>query len=106
MGDLLGWVAEGRIRPPTTTAFALDDVAQAHRALETGETVGKLVLVPADRRPDVARALPPDGGDAARGSVARLHRLQEPVGVPGRSREQADEHESEGRDDEPDATAS
>ena len=46
MGDILGWVGEGRIRPPTTTAFALDAVAQAHRALETGETVGKLVLVP------------------------------------------------------------
>lgn len=46
MGDLLGWVAAGRIRPPTTTAYDLANVAQAHRALETGETVGKLVLRP------------------------------------------------------------
>ena len=46
MNAILGWVADGRIRPPTTTTFALDDVADAHRALETGETVGKLVLVP------------------------------------------------------------
>ena len=46
MGELLGWVADGRIRPPTTTTYPLEDVAEAHRALETGETVGKLVLIP------------------------------------------------------------
>ncbi len=46
MGELLGWAAEGRLRPPTTTSYPLANVAEAHRALETGETVGKLVLVP------------------------------------------------------------
>ena len=46
MDELLGWVGEGRITPPPVTEFALDDVAEAHRALETGTTVGKLVLVP------------------------------------------------------------
>lgn len=46
MGRLLAWVDEGRITPPPVTRFPLDRVADAHRALESGSTVGKLVLVP------------------------------------------------------------
>ncbi len=46
MGRLLAWVEEGRIIPPPVTRFPLDRVADAHRALESGSTVGKLVLVP------------------------------------------------------------
>ena len=46
MGDLLGWVGDGGITAPPTTTFALDDVVDAHRALESGTTVGKLVLLP------------------------------------------------------------
>ena len=46
MGRLLAWVDEGRIIPPPVTRFPLDRVAEAHRALESGSTVGKLVLVP------------------------------------------------------------
>jgi len=38
--------ADGVVTPPETTTFALRDVADAHRALETGTTVGKLVLRP------------------------------------------------------------
>lgn len=45
MADLLGWAREERLRPPRTTSFPLADAADAHRALETGETVGKLVLI-------------------------------------------------------------
>ena len=44
MERLLDWVAEGRLNPPSITAFAFDEVAAAHRALESGTTVGKLVL--------------------------------------------------------------
>jgi len=44
MRDLLGWVADGRIAPPETQTFALADVADAHRAIESGKTTGKLVL--------------------------------------------------------------
>jgi NADPH:quinone reductase-like Zn-dependent oxidoreductase len=43
---LLTWLDEGRITPPPVTRFAFDCVADAHRALESGATVGKLVLVP------------------------------------------------------------
>jgi hypothetical protein len=31
---------------PSITEYALDDVARAHAAIESGQTVGKLVLVP------------------------------------------------------------
>jgi NADPH:quinone reductase-like Zn-dependent oxidoreductase len=44
MGQLLGWVAEGKLAAPPVTAFPLEQVADAHRAIESGTTVGKLVL--------------------------------------------------------------
>ena len=46
MRDLLAWANSGRLRPPQVTSFPLADVAQAHRAIESGQTTGKLVLVP------------------------------------------------------------
>jgi synaptic vesicle membrane protein VAT-1 len=46
MARLLGWVAEGRLRPPPVTTYPLARVADAHRDLESGRTVGKLVLIP------------------------------------------------------------
>ncbi|UJR80203.1 zinc-binding dehydrogenase [Sandaracinus amylolyticus] len=46
MRDLLDAFARGELVAPPITRFALDDVADAHRAIETGTTVGKLVLVP------------------------------------------------------------
>lgn len=46
MEKMLGWVDEGKLVAPPVTAFALDRVADAHRAIESGKTVGKLVLVP------------------------------------------------------------
>jgi synaptic vesicle membrane protein VAT-1 len=45
MGQLLTWVSEGRLRSPSVQTFPLDGVADAHRALESGTTTGKLVLV-------------------------------------------------------------
>jgi len=44
MKDLLGWVADGKLRPGSTTAFPMERAADAHRALESGTTTGKLVL--------------------------------------------------------------
>lgn len=46
MTALLGWVGEGRIKPAPVTAFPLERAADAHRAIESGSTVGKLVLLP------------------------------------------------------------
>jgi NADPH:quinone reductase-like Zn-dependent oxidoreductase len=45
MGRLLGWVAEGKLTPPPHETMPLDRVADAHAALESGRTVGKLVLL-------------------------------------------------------------
>ncbi|NVI98774.1 zinc-binding dehydrogenase, partial [Myxococcus sp. AM009] len=46
MARLLGWLEEGKLVPPPVKSYPLDAVADAHRALESGGTVGKLVLVP------------------------------------------------------------
>lgn len=46
MTRLLAWVEEGKLVAPPVTRFPLDQVAEAHRAIESGTTVGKLVLVP------------------------------------------------------------
>ncbi len=44
VNDLTAWVEAETIAAPKVRAFALANVAQAHRALESGETTGKLVL--------------------------------------------------------------
>jgi len=40
------WLAEGKIKPPPVTSYPLERVADAHRDLESGKTIGKLILVP------------------------------------------------------------
>ena len=45
MRQLLGWLAEGRIQPVPTTTYPLEQVAHAHRDLESAGTIGKLVLI-------------------------------------------------------------
>jgi NADPH:quinone reductase-like Zn-dependent oxidoreductase len=45
MRDLLAQVDRGEIAPLPVTEYALEDVAAAHRAIESGTTTGKLVLV-------------------------------------------------------------
>ena len=44
MLDLLRWVEEGKIKAPAVTPYPFEKVADAHRALESGATVGKLIL--------------------------------------------------------------
>ena len=43
---MLRMLGDGRLKPPATTTYPLDEVARAHRDLESGQTVGKLVLLP------------------------------------------------------------
>jgi synaptic vesicle membrane protein VAT-1 len=50
MTRVAGWLADGRVKPPPVKAYAFADVAQAHRDIESGQSVGKLVLV-MDRPP-------------------------------------------------------
>lgn len=44
MTRLMGLVRAGKIAPPSTRTFPLAQVAEAHRAIESGTTTGKLVL--------------------------------------------------------------
>lgn len=45
MERLTAWAEDGDLVPPRVTEYPLHDVADAHRDLESGATVGKLVLV-------------------------------------------------------------
>lgn len=44
MNDLLTWDREGLLPTMPTTVYAFEEVAAAHRAMESGKTMGKLVL--------------------------------------------------------------
>ena len=46
MGALLPQMSTGAIRVAKVTAYPMDRVAAAHRDLQSGQTTGKLVLVP------------------------------------------------------------
>lgn len=46
MARLLPLVESGALRVPSVTSYPLERVADAHRAIESGRTVGKLVLLP------------------------------------------------------------
>jgi NADPH2:quinone reductase len=45
-GQLFDWVREGRLRVAPATGFALADAAEAHTAMESRPTTGKLLLIP------------------------------------------------------------
>lgn len=44
--DLFGLIGAGKLSPVLGASYALDEVAEAHRALRARETTGKLVLLP------------------------------------------------------------
>lgn len=46
MQEILKWLAEERLKPPKVTTYSLEKVADAHRDLESGKTIGKLILLP------------------------------------------------------------
>jgi NADPH2:quinone reductase len=45
-GDVLGWIAEGKLRLSIGLELPLAEAAEAHRALEGRRTTGKVVLIP------------------------------------------------------------
>lgn len=45
-GDVLGWIAEGKLRLSIDRELPLAQAADAHRALEGRETTGKVLLIP------------------------------------------------------------
>ena len=44
MSHLIKWVNEGKIQAPQTQVFSFENVADAHRCIESGASTGKLVL--------------------------------------------------------------
>jgi NADPH:quinone reductase-like Zn-dependent oxidoreductase len=46
MNRLLSELGEGRLKPLPVSEFPLSEAHAAHRALQSGSTVGKLALVP------------------------------------------------------------
>jgi NADPH2:quinone reductase len=44
-GDVLGWIASGKLELRIEKTYALGDAAQAHRDLESRRTAGKLILL-------------------------------------------------------------
>src|ERR1022692_1741832 len=44
-GDVLGWVASGKLKLRIDRTYPLEEAAAAHRALESRKTAGKLVLL-------------------------------------------------------------
>ncbi|MSS73610.1 MAG: quinone oxidoreductase [Candidatus Latescibacteria bacterium] len=45
-GDVLGWIASGRLKLRIDRTFPLAEAAEAHRALEGRQTTGKVLLIP------------------------------------------------------------
>lgn len=46
MADILRWIEAGAVRPPHVTAYPMAQVRTAHAAIESGSTIGKLVIIP------------------------------------------------------------
>ncbi len=46
LGEVVGLVAEGRLKVQVVDVFALADAATAHRRMEARQTTGKVVLIP------------------------------------------------------------
>jgi NADPH:quinone reductase-like Zn-dependent oxidoreductase len=46
LGQIVKWLEAGTLVAPPVTTYPLGDVARAHADIESGKTVGKLVLVP------------------------------------------------------------
>jgi NADPH2:quinone reductase len=45
-GDVLGWIASGRLKLRVEKTFPLAQAGEAHRALEGRQTTGKVLLMP------------------------------------------------------------
>ena len=48
VGDLFDqictWMEEGRLRPPNVATFDMEDIADAHALIQSGNSVGKIVI--------------------------------------------------------------
>ena len=46
MNALIAWFDEGKLSAPPVRSYPLEQVGEAHQELESGQTIGKLVLIP------------------------------------------------------------
>jgi NADPH:quinone reductase-like Zn-dependent oxidoreductase len=46
MNDLLAWYEEGKLQSPVVKSYSMEEIGLAHKELESGRTVGKLVIRP------------------------------------------------------------
>jgi NADPH2:quinone reductase len=49
--DVLQWLSEGKLKPRIDSTFPLEAAAAAHRSLEGRGTIGKVLLLPQQRKP-------------------------------------------------------
>ena len=56
--DILRWLVEGTLKPRIDSAYRLRDAAQAHRAIESRCTIGKILLLPQQRKDQPATPPP------------------------------------------------
>jgi NADPH:quinone reductase-like Zn-dependent oxidoreductase len=46
MRDLIPWVKSKKILFPPLTSFSLNNVSLAHKSIESGNSIGKIILIP------------------------------------------------------------
>jgi NADPH:quinone reductase-like Zn-dependent oxidoreductase len=46
MDNLLKWYSEGKIKVSAVKSYPFEDVSSAHKELESGKSIGKLILIP------------------------------------------------------------
>ena len=46
MQDLLKWIKQGKLQAPMLKTYPMEQVADAHRFIESGQSIGKLILLP------------------------------------------------------------
>jgi NADPH2:quinone reductase len=49
MRQMLGWMAEGKLRPLVSRRYALEDTAQALNDMAARKVTGKVVIVPGEK---------------------------------------------------------
>lgn len=45
MGDIISWIETGKIQAPKVSEYKFENIADAHRDIESGKTIGKLVII-------------------------------------------------------------
>jgi NADPH2:quinone reductase len=45
-GDVLGWIAAGKLKLRIAHKYRLEEAQQAHKDLEARKTTGKILLIP------------------------------------------------------------